>query len=240
MDVATQTASIATRLGLEDAFADYQLDESRVDLQGWNSKHPFFEAAIDSAEPSLIIELGVWKGMSSIHMAELVKARGFACEILAIDTWLGSSAHLSTAGRRDELSPEHGYPTLYRTFLANVKSTGHDDVIVPLPMDGNSAAYALGRLKVKADVIHIDASHEYAMALNDFRNYWPLLADTGVLVIDDYATWPGVSRAACEFAAEIDRPLFGGHGKALLPKDPTLSFDLTVRGRRRYKRKGKD
>ncbi len=231
---------IADKLGLGDVFDGFKPIKSRVDMQGWNSDHQFFTVALNNVpDPALIIELGVWKGMSCIHMAEVIKANDLNCEILAIDTWLGSSAHLSSAGRREELSPENGYPTIYKTFLSNVKTAGHDDVIVPLPMDGNSAAYALKRLQVQADVIHIDASHEYESALMDFRNYWPLLKTNGMLIIDDYAGWPGVTRAACEFAAEVDRPLFGSHGKALLPKNAHLSFDLRIKGKKRYNRKDK-
>lgn len=240
MDGTPHTAreGIAAQLGLGDPYEGFAPDPERVDLQGWNSKHQFFDVALNVAQPKLIIELGVWKGMSSIHMAGLVKEKGLDCEILSVDTWLGSSGHLSSPGRREELFPVNGYPTLYRSFLSNVMEAGHQDVIVPLPMDGNSAAYALRRLKIEAGVIHIDASHEYASALTDFRNYWPLLADDGVLIIDDYGGWPGVTRAACEFAAEVDRPLFGSHGKALLPKDPHLSFDLKVKAKKRYRRGG--
>ncbi len=228
---------IAAKLGLGDVFDGFKVIKSRIDMQGWNSTHQFFDVALKFAhEPKLVIELGVWKGMSCIHMAEVIKAKGLDCEILAIDTWLGSSAHLSAA-RRDELSPDHGYPTLYKTFMSNVKSAGHDDVIVPLPMDGNSAAYALKRLKVKADVIHIDASHEYESALADFRNYWELLNPNGIMIMDDYGNFPGVTRAACQFAAEVDRPLFGSHGKALLPKNANMSFDMRFKGKKRYNRK---
>lgn len=230
------TPRLRDRLGLGDAFAGYVADPDRVDLQGWNSNHPFFGVAIRLTKPKLVIELGVWKGMSTIEMARLMKAEGLAGEVLAIDTWLGSSGHLSQAGRRDELRPVHGYPTVYQTFLANVASSGHADIVTPLAMDGTSAAVALRRLGVKADVIHIDASHEYAAVLADLRNYWPLLADTGILIADDYGTWPEVTRAVCEFAAEVDRPLFGSIAKALIPKDPTLGFVMQFVKARRYKR----
>lgn len=224
------------RLGLGDAFADYTLDPSRIDRQGWNSTHPFFKAAIRLVRPRLIIELGVWKGMSSIEMARLMKEEGLAGEILCIDTWLGSSNHLSQADRRDELRPVNGYPTVYQTFLANVADAGHGDVITPLAMDGNSAAFALARLGVTADVIHIDASHEYVAAIGDLRNYWPLLSAAGMLIADDYGAWPGVTRAVCEFAAEVDRPVFGSMGKAMIPKDPTLGFEMQFVRTKRYKR----
>ncbi|WP_439109971.1 class I SAM-dependent methyltransferase [Lentibacter sp.] len=222
-------------LGLENAFETYVFDESRVDLSGWNSTHWFFRSLLSEFKPKLILELGVWKGKSSIHMAHEAKRLGLETEIVAIDTWLGSSAHLSSKGRRQELSPRNGYPTLYETFLANVYSEGMQDVIVPLPMDGNSAAYALKRLGVKADMIHIDASHEYEACLSDFRNYWELLADDGVMLCDDYGNWPEVSRAVCQFAAEVDRPIWTTMAKAIICKDASIGFDLEIKKRRKIK-----
>ena len=227
--------SVRELLRLENAFETYEFDESRVDLTGWNSTHGFFRNLLEEFKPKLILELGVWKGKSSIHMAHEAKKLGLETEIVAIDTWLGSSAHLSSKGRRKELSPKNGYPTLYETFLADVYSEGMQDVIVPLPMDGNSAAYALKRLKVKADMIHIDASHEYEACLADFRNYWDLLADDGVLLCDDYGNWPEVSRAVCQFAAEVERPIWTSMAKAIICKDPRIGFDLTLTKRRKIK-----
>ncbi len=228
----THDSQIRTLLGLENAFEDYAFDESRVDLSGWNSTHPFFRRLLEEFKPKLIIELGVWKGMSSLHMAVQSGKLGLKTEILAIDTWLGSSAHLSSDGRRDELSPRNGYPTLYETFLANVYSKKQQDVIVPLPMDGTSAAFALKRLGVKADLIHIDASHEYEACLQDFRNYWEILADDGVMLCDDYGIWPDVSRAVCQFAAEVERPVWASMAKAVICKDASVGFDLTLDKRR--------
>lgn len=232
----TPTTDIRDVLGLEDAFATYEFDKTRVDLQGWNSSHGFFRDVIKLTKPKLIIELGVWKGMSSIHMAGLLKELGIAGQILAIDTWLGSSNHLSAAGRRSELRPRNGYPTVYDTFMANVVSSGQQDVIVPLAMDGASAAIALTRMKVKAQLIHIDASHEFQPCLTDLRAYWPLLADDGILLADDYGTWPSVSRAVCTFAAEVDRPIFATMNKAIIPKSPTLGLSLKIERSESYKR----
>tara|TARA_R110002049_G_scaffold23545_2_gene83279 strand:+ start:92513 stop:93232 length:720 start_codon:yes stop_codon:yes gene_type:complete len=227
---------IRAKLALENPFDTYVHDPARVDKQGWNSRHGFFETVIAAAQPKLVIELGVWKGMSAIHMAGLMQAQGIDGEVLAIDTFLGSSAHLSTPGRRAELLPKDGYPTLYQTFLANVHDAGMQDRIVPLPMDGNSAAYALARLGVKADLIHIDASHEYESCLADLRNYWPLLADDGILLADDYGTWPGVTRAVCQFCAEVDRPLFGTMAKAIVPKGPNQGFVMRAVKEKSYRR----
>jgi hypothetical protein len=84
-------------------------------------------------------------------------------------------------------------------------------------------------------MIHIDASHEYDACLNDFRNYWDLLADDGVLLCDDYGIWAEVSRAVCQFAAEVNRPVWTSMAKAIICKDPSVGFDLTLTKRRKIK-----
>ena len=232
------SGDIRDLLGLEDAFASYIHEPEKIDRQGWNSTHAFFDAAIAQIKPALILELGVWKGMSSIHMADCLLRHGIDGQILAIDTWLGSSNHLAMRGRRAELSPVDGYPSVYRTFLANVFDAGHQSRIVPLPMDGASVAYALNRLDVRAGIIHIDAGHEYEACLADLRNYWPLLDENGILIVDDYGHWPGVTRATCKFAAEVDRPLFGSMAKAIVPKSPNLGFEMLIDKPKRYRRLG--
>ena len=96
------TPSIRDTLGLEDAFANYVFDESRVDLSGWNSTHAFFRALLEEFKPKLILELGVWKGMSSLHMAAQSKKLGLGTEIVAIDTWVFGASVLKRAARRVE------------------------------------------------------------------------------------------------------------------------------------------
>ncbi|SEA21639.1 class I SAM-dependent methyltransferase [Rubrimonas cliftonensis] len=215
-------------LNIPNAFDGLQLDPARVDEQGWNSRHPFFDTVIELCRPRLVIELGVWKGMSALYMADVMERLGVDGEILAIDTWLGSSEHLLQERWRASLRHEHGMPTIYRTFLANVMKRGHQNRITPLPMDGASAAVVLQKLGVKAQVIHIDGSHEYAACLADLRAYWSLLDAKGVLIVDDYARWPEVTKATCQFAAEVNRAVFGGTPKALIARNPKLFFDFTA------------
>jgi predicted O-methyltransferase YrrM len=56
---------------------------------------------------------------------------------------------------------------------------------------------------LQADVIHIDAAHEYDDVKEDIRLWWPLVRPCGVLLGDDYTHyWPGVVQAVDEFANE--------------------------------------
>jgi predicted O-methyltransferase YrrM len=133
------------------------------------------------------------------------------------------------------LEPRHGLPTLYEIFLSNVVHSGLTDIITPLALDAASAGVALRRLGVQADVIHIDAAHDFDACYGDLKNYWPLIADTGVMICDDYVLWPGVTRAVNTFAAEVERPIFGSMMKAVLPKSRTLGFEMSFGETLQYK-----
>ena len=48
-------------------------DEIAHDLQGWNSQHIYLSDAITALRPAVIVEIGVWKGGSTVFMANELK-----------------------------------------------------------------------------------------------------------------------------------------------------------------------
>ena len=95
--------------------------------------------------------------------------------------------------------------------------TGHAERVVPLPQTSDNAAVILRKLRLRPDLIHIDAAHEYEPVRRDLENYWALLRPGGILIGDDYP-WPGVKRAADEFAAAQGLPLEVSDPKWVLRK----------------------
>jgi hypothetical protein len=88
-----------------------------------------------------------------------------------------------------------------------------------MPQTSIAAARILQKLLVTAAVVHIDAAHEYEEVLRDAYEYWKLLEIGGYLIGDDYhETWPGVVRAADEFAAQHSRPLIVETPKWIIQK----------------------
>ncbi len=214
---------IREKLFPTDPYRDFNHQPFALDLQGWGADHPIFAQVIGKLRPTVVIEVGSWKGASAIHMAEAAKAAGLSeFEIVCVDTWLGSPEHWLLRERPNlfaELKLEHGHPTLFPQFLANVIKSGHADVITPLPLASRAACEVLRAFDVKADLIYIDAGHEYAEVRNDITGYWRLLRQGGIMIGDDYeADWPGVVRAVAEFAERIDRPLRWTGKKWLLSK----------------------
>lgn len=221
------TTNVRSLIHRTDPYAGFSVEGREPDTQGWGSNHQIFEVAIKKKKPRLIVEVGTWKGGSALHMAGLCKGLGLDTEIVCVDTWLGSS---NIYTRKDDpyydsLKHTNGYPRLYETFLTNVVHCGHSDVITPLALPSQLAAEVLTHFKVKADLIYIDAAHDYRSTLLDLQSFWPILQDDGVLIGDDYFGWPGVTKAANQFAAETGRPIYATNGKFLIPKG---KFEIKV------------
>ena len=189
-----------------DPFAEAFCEPALVDMQGWNSDHPYFRELINAYRPCVIAEIGVWKGGSTIEIARQIKSNRIDAVVIAIDTWLGSWDHWFQDKWLQEIGFKSGYPSLYRKFLSNVFYAGAEDVVVPLPLDSANAFHVLQRNGIKLDFVHIDGAHDYESVIADLRRWWSLLRNGGILVADDYfidgKTWPGVKRAVDEFLAE--------------------------------------
>ena len=187
-----------------------------TDLQGWNSSHPVFNEIVLNDHPSVIFDVGVWKGGSTISLANLIRENGDDGVIVAIDTFLGSPEHWN---QQWDNFQKNGRPLLYEQFLSNVLRAGLQDLVVPLPQSSENAAVILTNRGISAKLIHIDAAHEYDSVMRDIKLYWSLLEPGGCLIGDDYlAMWPGVVRAADEFAESIRQPLIISHPKWLIKK----------------------
>jgi hypothetical protein len=188
------------------------------DLQGWNGNHPVFRRLLAGRErPAVVIDVGVWKGQSTITMARAIRENALDGCVIAVDTFLGSPEHWFEEGalyRRNA-----GRPDLYERFLGNVVGEGLQDYVVPLPQTSTAAAAILESAGIAASLIHIDASHAYEDVLRDARAFWKLVEIGGCLVGDDYdPSWPGVIRAAGEFSQAVGRPIEIAYPKWIVKK----------------------
>jgi SAM-dependent methyltransferase len=190
------------------------------DRQGWNSVHPVFDEVIRTVRPSIVIDLGSWKGASTIHLADLMKRHGVGGAVVGVDTFLGNIEHWDRgSGFAGLMQHRFGRPLLYEQFLSNVVRAGAQDRIVPLPQTTTIAGQLMARIGVEAGLIHIDASHAYEDVLRDAQTYWEILAPGGFMIGDDYnQDWPSVMRAANAFAAERGVPLISSNPKWIVRK----------------------
>jgi predicted O-methyltransferase YrrM len=179
------------------------------DIQGWNSQHAYLRDGILELRPLVVVEIGVWKGASSIFMAECLKQTESRGALIAVDTWLGSFEHWLAPDYHAQMSFLQGYPAMYHKFASNVVRAGVADYVVPLPIDSINAAHILRGHGIVPGMIHLDGAHDYESVMADLRTWWPLLAPGGLLVGDDYDTDGGfvqLRRAFDEFFAGLGYP----------------------------------
>jgi hypothetical protein len=220
---AMQDSSVLTTIwGANSPYDNFPHRRFRPDFQGWNSDHPYLSDSIQRARPAIIVEVGVWKGGSTLHMAETCRALNLNATIIAVDTWLGAWDHWVQPEWHAHLLFQNGYPTLYYTFLTNVVDRGLQNFIVPLPLDSVNASVVLHHKQIRPDIVHIDGGHDYETVMSDLTRWWALLAPGGTLIADDYAegggAWPGVTTAVDNFRAANPH-----HGFEALPYKCRLS-----------------
>ncbi len=184
-----------------DVWKGFEPVKVEDEVQGWNGNHPSLSRLVSTPGSQIVIDVGVWKGMSTITMASEMKRKGLDGCVICVDTFLGSPEHWSPGSELFER--RNGMPDLYQTFMSNVHAAGVVDYVIPMPQTSTTAASILRRLGIKASVIHIDAAHEYEEVIRDAQEFWTVLEPGGFLIGDDYHwTWPGVVKGAAAFSLQ--------------------------------------
>lgn len=208
-------------------WSNLNIDKDKIDLQGWGWEHEIFSKFDRNFSEHIYVDVGVWKGKSSIELANNMKTQNINGVIISVDTFLGSIEHF-------DYIPESGQPNyaggmykrlpggridLYETFINNVACLNLNDIIIPFPQTSNIAAAMLKLNKIYPTFVHIDASHNYLDVKRDISDYYDILVDNGILVCDDYnLEWHGVYKAVNEFSAEKNIQLTISNNKAILVK----------------------
>lgn len=181
------------------------LAEREYDPSGWDLGGDVYHLLVQSIMPNLVIEVGVWKGSSALKLAQAIKAQGSGV-LVAVDTWLPVLGFWEDHGhlnRMQDLKFQNGYPDIFHTFIGNLIHQNLTEFVVPFPATANVAFEFFSRRKTKAELIHLDISHEYDEVMLDLKQWWSVLRNGGVLLGDDWSlVWPGVLTAVRKFAKD--------------------------------------
>jgi hypothetical protein len=157
----------------------------------------------------------VWKGATTVLLARELRNQLGGGVVVAVDTWLGALEFLPIGYTLSKPPPpqdeernleyDHGFPSVYYTFLSNMVQSKVSDMVIPFAAPSVMAAAWLQREGLQAELVYIDASHEMEDVLRDLRSYWPILSARGTMVGDDYSReyWPGVVEAVDAFALRV-------------------------------------
>ncbi|XP_057445920.1 uncharacterized protein LOC130738037 isoform X3 [Lotus japonicus] len=185
--------------GFPPAHAAGKLSRSKK-VKGWGSNGAVFENLIRRVRPETIVEVGTFLGASSLHMAELTRRFGLKTQILCIDDFRG------WAGFRDRFNTTpmvNGDVFLYYQFLQNAVTRNLTESVLPVPFSSGSGLIWLCELGVFADLVEIDAGHDFLSAWSDINRGYRILRPGGVIFGHDYFTAAdnrGVRRALDLFA----------------------------------------
>lgn len=195
---------------MNKAYAEVQdlRDILKPEAVGWaNSHSPNLAKLVIGAET--VVEVGSFTGASVTWMAHHNPAAQFYC----VDTFLGSP----------EITDDGNTPTQYgrklylERFLFNTYCAGIADKITPIIATSTQGARILRGKGVLADLIYIDAGHDYLECYNDLVAYNVLLKRPGVMLVDDFHdNWPGVIAAVYRFCVEAGYSLEIKHDQAIL------------------------
>jgi len=172
------------------------------DLHGWNGNSPIFLEMVADTHPQNIIEIGSWKGQSTVSMAKAARKKGLQTKIFCVDTWLGALEFRENErilGKTWDRMLVNGYPNVYYQFLSNMIHEGVLEMIEPVPSPSRDAVPFVP----EAELIYIDGNHYYEAVKEDLELYWPKLKQGGIMFGDDYFLNTGDRRATDGYKAGV-------------------------------------
>lgn len=130
-----------------------------------------FDLARRCTGAGVIVEIGSWKGKSTICLAAGARA-GNRPKIYAVDPHTGSPEHHA----------EFGEVETFAEFTANVAAAGYESDVVPLRMRSTEAA---AHVTEPVELLFIDGDHSYEAVVADVEAWWPKLTDGGFVAVHD-------------------------------------------------------
>lgn len=123
---------------------------------------------------SHFVEVGSWRGRSSVYMAVEIINSGYNIKFDCVDTWGGSSEHQNFEIVRTN--------QLFNEFIKNIEPV--KDIINPIRMKSAEASnlYCDNSL----DFVFIDAGHSYEEIVSDILKWLPKVKIGGILGGHDY------------------------------------------------------
>lgn len=187
LDISDQTAL--------DKRLEYIRSKAQA-IQGWtfdDAGVALYKFASVHSPNGIVVELGSWKGQSTLWLGYGIEDRSDGGRVYAVDTWQGSFEE----EKHKKYLEGYSENQLYEEFIQNMKNNGLDQITVPIRGDTLEVARQWP-LDTRIGLLHIDASHEYEEVRRDFEFWSPHVLTGGFIVFDDVPYWPGPTRLITE------------------------------------------
>jgi MMP 1-O-methyltransferase len=162
-------------------------------IDGWLTEKEIlflYDAAKNGPGSGAVVEIGSWKGRSTVALALGLKAGNRKEKVYAIDWHRGSK--------------ENGTVNTLPEFKKNIKSSGGSEYVKPMIMKSEDAAKLWSRKPKPIRLLWVDGSHEYEDVKKDFDLWSPFLESGGIIAFHDTFYWPGPKKV-------VHDGVFGGN-----------------------------
>ncbi|MFH1545360.1 MAG: class I SAM-dependent methyltransferase [archaeon] len=148
-------------------------------IDGWLSDEEgefLFNKAKECSGRGAIVEIGSWKGKSTIWLG-LGSKEGSKTRVYAVDP--------HNAGADEVI---YGRVNTLKEFKDNIKRAKLDEVVKPIVKDSTKASKDW---KKPIELLFIDGSHQFDLVKKDFLNWSRFLVEGGLIAFHDSLLWPG-------------------------------------------------
>jgi len=164
-------------------------------IDGWltryEARYLYLLAQLGPAH-GVIVEIGSWKGKTTIALAHGSKAAGRE-QIYAIDHHEGGP---------DQEKFGHTEVNTEKEFRHNIALAGIEESVVPMVMKSNDAVVGWQK---PIRLLWIDGDHRYEGVKNDFLMWEPHVVEGGVIAFHDTFAWDGPRRVVEEYVLRSNR-----------------------------------
>jgi MMP 1-O-methyltransferase len=173
----------------EGTLMDFRIKETSKtveDVPGWLTRSEgklLFNLAKSCAGRGVIVEIGSWKGKSTIWLAKGSQA-GQNVKVYAIDP------HSATEEHRRQ-----GNLSTFQEFQQNISRAGVAGLVFPIVTTSEAAAASFN---TPIEMIFIDGDHDYEAVKRDFELWYPKVVDGGVMAFHDTTVWQGPKKLVAE------------------------------------------
>ncbi len=180
--------SLSVTIGMPDDIKDIKkIGLVMEKVSGWLSEKEalfLYKSSKRMSENGEVVEIGSWKGRSTICLAMGARASG-KTKIHAIDIHKGDESC--------------GFENTFAEFKKNIKKFSVADVVVPLVMTSKKAAKLWSKKKKPISFLWIDGSHKYEDVKKDVNMWKKYLIDGGMIAFHDTFFVEGPKRVVDEY-----------------------------------------
>jgi cephalosporin hydroxylase len=167
------------------------------EIDGWFNFEDAYNEIAERLNPfskygDIIVEVGSYKGKSTVYMAELLQLKFGISQIpdfFAVDVWEGE------VEKNGSLYPSASF----KEFYANLEQAEVEEYVAPLRMHSIAAANLFKGHSVSA--LFLDGDHSYEALSEELRAWYPKVSKDGYFIGHD-SNWGSVRLAVRHFCEE--------------------------------------